>query len=167
MTVYEPTNHAVLRIKQRVGITATKDQTLKGRAKTWVNSVMKTAKFTEVDELGRRHYKFKEFDIICADENVVVTVSYYKDKARDLCREIEQGICKRVEKELKPLKRQYRETAIKMHEAEIKRLKSYNPKSIESITKEINMLKDEVAMIENKICDVENLVNKFKPKEEQ
>lgn len=166
MTVYELTYHAEMRIKERVGIKKTKHHTMMENAKSWVNSAMQHAKLTSIDEDGTRHYKYKEFDIICKGEKVI-TVSYYKDKARDLCREIEQDIRKRVDKELKPLKRQYRETAIKMHEAEIKRLKSYNPKSIESITREINALRDEVAMIENKIFDVENLVNKFKPKEEQ
>ncbi|SDK81781.1 hypothetical protein SAMN05216216_11069 [Lacicoccus qingdaonensis] len=130
-------------------------------AKNWINSVMPHSSLTAIDDDGRRHYKFKEFNIICK-ENKVITVSYYKDASRELADEIQEIVSKRVDKQLKPLKREYRTKAIKMHEAEIKRLKSYNPKSIETISGEIEQLKDEVSILKHKIDDFEALTHRFK-----
>ena len=161
MTVYEPTNHALVRIRQRVELKYAKGKVTMEDAKAWLNSSMQYAKLTKIDEEGRRHYKFKNYNIICVGCKVV-TVSYYKDASREIIEDLQDILTKRVDKELKPLKRQYRETAIKMHEAEIKRLKSYNPKSIESITREINTLRDELSIMEHKIEDFEALINRFK-----
>lgn len=160
MAKYELTHHAILRAKERVGLKG-KGEELKNHAKGWVSSVMPFAVYTGTTEDGRRHYRYKDFNIIVTEKNVVVTISFYKGKEVDLSKEISDMVKRRIEKELRPLKRELRATAIKMHESEIKKYKSYNPKSIESIQNEIEDYKLKLSAIENEIDDISSLINRY------
>lgn len=160
MAKYALTHHAILRVKERVGIKG-KGKELEGNAMSWVNSIMRYAVYTGTGEDGRRHYRYKDFNIIITENNVVITVSFYKGKEIELSKEIRDMVQRRIEKELRPLKRELRATAIKMHESEIKKYKSYNPKSIKSIQNEIEEYKLKISSIENEIDDISSLINRY------
>lgn len=158
--VYEPTHHAVVRAKERVDIKG-KGAELKNNVKSWINHVMPYAIYTGESEGGRRHYRYKKWNIIVTNENIVVTISFYKGKEDELAADIRKMVERKIENELKPLKRKLRETYIKMHEAEIRKHKSYNPKSVQSIQKDVDEMKLTLSAIENRMNDINSLRNQY------
>lgn len=164
-TYYQMTRHAILRARERVGIKG-KGNELAINAHSWVNKAMETAIYTHTEDNENRHYKYNEFDIIINPMNIVVTVSYYKPFEKQLIREVYEMVELRIDKELRPLKKKYRETAILMHEAEIKKYKSYNPKSIESIQNEIDEYSRQLISLEHRIERISNIPQFYNLKEQ-
>lgn len=162
---YQVTKHAILRARERVGLKGTGNE-LATSAHTWVNQAMETAIYTHTEDNGNKHYKYHQFDIIINPMNIVLTISYYKPFEKQLIRDVYEMVELRIDKELRPLKKKYRETAILMHEAEIKKYKSYNPKSIESIQNGIDEYSRELIALEHRIERISNIPQFYNLKEQ-
>lgn len=158
---YGVTNHAVLRGRERVGLKGTGNK-LRENVVDWCNRVIPQSEFIGECEEGHSNYRFREFKIVVSKDNSVITISYYNGIDYGLAEEINGMIRKKLLKELKTRKHELRKTEIFMHETEIKRLKSYNPKSVETIEKELQVIKKNLSVLRNRVDDIDRLAKRYK-----
>lgn len=159
MPTYLATHHAIMRAKERVGIKG-EGKELATNVNQYISGIMPTAIYLKTDENGGEHYRHRKY-VLVVKENRVITFLYYQGRDITLANEIKEMVTRKIEREVKPLKKTLRDTSIKMHEAEIKKLKSYNPKSIQAIDEELSELNKEISSLKNEIEDIQILFKRY------
>lgn len=130
-------------------------------AMNWVNQAMKTATFVDYGDGRVKRYRFKEYLIVLQGE-LVVTISYHNNiEARPFRDELKDTIAKKLKRMATPYRRLHRELCIEMYEAEIRKLRVFNPKTQEIIDGKISEIKGNISAAERSLKDIEDLANKY------
>lgn len=160
MFKYDVSKHAVHRYQERCGGRG-KGEVLRHNAVKWANTYIPQAECLGVFADGHVHYRYKQYEIIVSKENVVVTISFYTGITSALVDEVSDAIKTKIAKLLKPYRRMHRELLIEMHEAEIRKLRVFNPQTQERIAEVITDINREINTVQNHIHDLEQLASKY------
>lgn len=156
--MYKLSYHAYERFKERVN---TKGK-LMHHAENWVNQAMKTAVFIELGYNGCKRYRYKDFAIVIGKDDTVVTISYHNDKmVKPFEHDLKDTIKTKLRRMIKPYKSMHRRLLIEMHEAEIRKLKVFNPNTQARIDETIGEIKTQIATVETTIKDLEQLAKTY------
>lgn len=139
---YVLSDHAMQRIRQRVGLTSVDS------AAAWVKAEVSKAMNTEQHD-HKTHYFTDAFEIIC-DGTKVVTVKP-ADSANEYVTRLGGVLAKEVDKLIEKYQRELRKADIAVAEAQLNYLKARNPKTKELISEKLTEAVDRKSAVEDEI----------------
>lgn len=160
MFKYKVSQHAIQRYQERAGGRG-KGDVLRHNALKWYNEYIPQSECLGVFDDGHTHYRYKQYEIVVAADDRVVTLSFYTGVGTSLVDEVSDAVKSKITRLIKPYKKAYKELQIEMHEAEIRRLRALNPKVQEKIANTITGINREITTVQNRIHDLEKLAKKY------
>lgn len=162
------THHAYERYIERV----LQGRVGKGTVETankWFKEALTTGEKLEIpDDRGSTHYAYQGHTVVYERKsNRIITVKPYQpyfdedSGYHDIKDEMSAIISKKLMKNLKTLRYQYRQLMIAVHTEEIKRLSVYNPNTQDTIARKVFKLQEKVVLVENKIRSVELVAEQY------
>lgn len=131
-------------------------------------AIAKGTRLPEPGENGATLYLYRGHKVVYdSKKNAVVSVLPYKPQVdeqsgyHDMKEEISSIVTKKLTKDMKVLRHQYRQLMIAIHKEEIKRLSVYNPNTQDTIAERVFKLQQEVTQVENKIKSVELVAEQY------
>ncbi|AVP37465.1 hypothetical protein [Staphylococcus felis] len=152
------TNHAYQRYLERVS-----DSSKRHEAANKLSQLVSTAKERSIDETGKTTYYAKGLAIVVSEDGYNVLTVYRKTRFDDcdLFENIIEIVKREVYKEERYLNGKKRSLLIEMHEAEIRKLKVFNPETQSIIQNKIDFIKTEISNINDKLRQAKDVSKKF------
>ncbi|PTJ54225.1 hypothetical protein [Mammaliicoccus sciuri] len=155
---YNLTNHAYQRYTQRV------KKSSEAQVLNRLTQLLETCTVSEPGNQGSTIYYAKGLAIVLAPDNYTIATVYPKDADvlnSDLFASIIDVVKSEVFKEERQLKAEKRRLLIEMHEAEIRKLKVFNPDTQSIIQRKIDAIRENVTKINDRLDQANAVRRKF------
>ena len=161
MARYYATIHAKGQMQDRLGIRG-KGDVLQYNCDKWLNTFIPMSEpIGDLDD-GKIGFRYKQHLIVVDPKtNAAVTVSYFNNSMRKDFLDIEGAVRSKIDRVLRQYRKQERELLIEKYEAEIRKLKVFNPNTQASIDEKITEISRELTMVNHRIYDVEQQAKKY------
>lgn len=162
------TNHGWERYCQRVA-KIPEGKIGEEQMKNWFRAaISKGTKLPEPGEKGATLYLYRGHKVVyMKNTNSIISVLPYKPEVdeqseyHDVKSAVSSLVERKLAKNIKKLRHQYRQTMIALHTEEIKRLSVYNPNTQDTIAKRVFDIQKDINKIESKIKGIELVAEQY------